>query len=300
MTRKEYLTEKYNEQAQGYRNRHRKFYENPSTSRVEPFKIADNLYYVGDAEVCVHLIDTGDGLILLDSGFLGAEHLLVDSIWRLGFDPKNVRWIIHSHGHSDHFGASCEFRIMYGTKLAISRVDGEFMKNSPRPYVDTISFPYAYKPEFDYFIEDGEIFELGNTKIRCVLTPGHTDGVLSFFFNVTVNGEPQLAGMFGGAGVNAITRRYMAVTGINPDSPNLMLKSIAQVRNEPVTVHLGNHPGNNNTLGKRKKQLEEGGNPFVDENSWPRFLDSLTVNVNKIIKENEEVDKELDRLFGAE
>ena len=55
------------------------------------------------------------------------------------------------------------------------------MKNSPRPYVDNISFPYAYKPEFDYFIEDGEIFELGNVKIRCVLTPGHTPGHVCLF-----------------------------------------------------------------------------------------------------------------------
>ena len=71
----------------------RKFNTNPSTVRFEPFKIADGLYYVGDRKVCIHLIDTNDGLILIDSGYLGAAHLLVDSIWRAGFDPVNIRWI---------------------------------------------------------------------------------------------------------------------------------------------------------------------------------------------------------------
>lgn len=80
---KEVLLQKQREHADKYREKHKDFYANPSIARIEPFKIADQLYYVGDKEVCIHLIDTGDGLILLDSGFLGATHLLVDSIWRL-------------------------------------------------------------------------------------------------------------------------------------------------------------------------------------------------------------------------
>ena len=157
MDSKECLLEKYYEVQRNYKNSHKAFYTNPSVARIEPFKIADGLYYVGDKKVCVHLIDTGDGLILIDSGYLGAAHLLVDSIWRAGFDPQNVRWIIHTHGHSDHFGASDEFHKMYGTKLAISRVDAEAIRQKPhRAHVNNVSFPYAVIPEFDYEIEDGE------------------------------------------------------------------------------------------------------------------------------------------------
>ena len=101
------------------------FYDHPDQYAIEPFQIFGNLYYVGDKKVTSHLIDTGEGLILLDSGYLGATHLLVDNIWRAGFDPMNVKWIIHTHGHSDHFGASDEFRVMYGTKLAI---DGKYIR----------------------------------------------------------------------------------------------------------------------------------------------------------------------------
>ena len=273
------------------------FYTNPSVARVEPFKIADGLYYVGDKKVCVHLIDTGDGLILLDSGYLGAEHLLVDSIWRAGFDPKNVRWIIHTHAHSDHFGASCEFQRMYGTKLAISRVDAESIRQKPhRAHVDNTSFPYAKIPDFDYEIEDGEIFELGNVKIRPVLTPGHTEGVLSLFFNVTYNSNTYLAGMYGGAGINAITLPYIHYNEAPEDSAQQMLASIDTIYNEPVIIHLGNHPNNNHTLEKREKQLQEGGNPFIAPDSWHEFLDDLKRKVQKTIKDNEELEKELSLL----
>lgn len=294
MTREEFLMGKYREMRARSQENNKAFNTNPSIARIEPFKIADNLYYVGDKKVCIHLIDTGDGLILIDSGYLGATHLLVDSIWRAGFDPKNVRWIIHTHGHSDHYGASEEFRIMYGTKLAISKVDARIIANTN---IASAYFPFAKVPDFDYEIEDGEIFELGKTKIRCVLTPGHTDGVLSLFFDVTYNGETYLAGMFGGAGVNALTLPYICYNERNEVPAQQMLRSIEKIWNEPVVVHLGNHPHNNKTLQKREQQLKEGGNPFIAPDSWHTFLDELRGKAEKIIVDNKNLEKEINDII---
>jgi metallo-beta-lactamase class B len=294
MKRKEFLLERYYKKVSSYYEKNKEFNTNPSIARVEPFKIADGLYYVGDKKVCIHLIDTGDGLILLDSGYIGATHLLVDSIWRAGFDPKNVRWIIHTHGHSDHFGASDEFRRMYGAKLAISKVDAESLRDKPhRAHINNDLFPYVKTPAFDYEIEDGEIFELGNVKIRCVLTPGHTAGVLSLFFNVTDNGNEYLAGLFGGAGVNALTLPYICYNEDPEDCPQQMLNSIEKIWNEPVVVHLGNHPYNSCTFEKYEKQLKEGGNPFIAPDSWHKFLGELKEKVEKIIEDNEKLEKEV-------
>jgi len=299
MTRKEYLLNKFAEQRVSYIANKMEFFRNPSIARIDPFKIADGLYYVGDKKVCIHLLDTGDGLILIDSGYVGAAHLLVDSIWRAGFDPRNIKMIIHTHGHSDHFGASDEFSRMYGTKLAISRVDAELVR---RKYQDgnlgDQYYPLAKLPVFDYEIEDGEVIELGNAKIRCVLTPGHTLGVLSLFFDVTYEGNTYTAGLFGGAGVNAIKLTYICHNEAPEDCPQQMLRSIEKVYNEPVTVHLGNHPGNNHTLEKRERQLQKGGNPFIDENSWKDFLDLLKVKVEGIIADNEKLNREMDEIFG--
>ena len=34
---------------------------------VKPFQIYGNLYYVGDSWVCVHIVDTGKGLLMFDA-----------------------------------------------------------------------------------------------------------------------------------------------------------------------------------------------------------------------------------------
>ncbi len=294
MTREEFLMEKFTTKSSTYVRNHMAFYRKPSIARMDPFKMADQLYYVGDKLVCVHLLDTGDGLILFDSGFFGAAHILVDSIWRAGFDPRDVRWIIHTHGHYDHFGASEEFRVMYGTKLAISRVDAEMLREKPhRAHIKEALFPLAKVPEFDYEIEDGEIFEMGNMKIRCVLTPGHTYGVLSFFFDVTYEGKTYLAGMFGGAGTDAVSLPYTFRNDYGDDCAQNMLDSVAKLWDEPVEIHMGNHPGNNHTLEKRALQLEQGGNPFIDPSSWQEFLGRVKKRTEEIIVENEALEKEL-------
>ena len=44
------------------------YYQNPTTYNIPPFCIFGNLYYVGDKKVCMHLIDTGEGLVLFDTG----------------------------------------------------------------------------------------------------------------------------------------------------------------------------------------------------------------------------------------
>ena len=136
------------------------------------------------------------------------------------------------------------------------------------------SFPYAEVPVFDHEIEDEEIFEFGNVKIRCVLTPGHSPGVLSFFFDVKDNGNTYLAGLFGGAGINALSLPYIAHNEDSPDCPRQMLQSLERIWNEPVVVHLGNHPYNSRTMEKRRQQLQEGGNPFIAPDSWHTFLAS--------------------------
>ncbi|MBR4426408.1 MAG: MBL fold metallo-hydrolase, partial [Spirochaetales bacterium] len=73
---------------------------------TEPFNMAENIYYVGNKSVSSHLFDTGDGLLLLDTTYMQTAYLLLESIRKLGFNPNDIRWILHSHGHYDHFGGT--------------------------------------------------------------------------------------------------------------------------------------------------------------------------------------------------
>ena len=251
--------------------------------------MADDLYYVGDRLVCVHLIRTDAGLILLDAGYPCTKHLLMESIFRLGFDPADVRWILLTHAHSDHYGAANEFRNLYGTKVALSAVDAKSMRKRPFRAGASLTYIPQNLPVIDRELEDGEIFSFGGKQIRCVLTPGHTLGTMSFFFDVTDNGTTYLAGQYGGAGVNALKLPYALHYQLPLDMAQRMVASLDRVKDEPVVVHLGNHPYNSHTLEKRERQLKEGGNPFVDASTWPEFVADIRQKSLKIMEENAEL-----------
>ena len=284
----EWYTEFIQQYRANYAEAHREFYAAPSTKAVAPFRIADDLYYVGDQEVCVHLIRTDEGLILIDAGYPQTKHLLWESIIRLGFDPADVKWILLTHAHSDHFGASNEFRSLYGTKVAMGAAEAASLRERP----DRASADPLLMPAIDRELQDGEIFSFGGKEIRCVWTPGHTLGVMSFYFDVTDGGKRYRAGLFGGAGSNGIMLAYMLHYGLPLDLPQRMLATLEQLEKETVEIHLGNHPSNNRTLEKRERQLREGGNPFIDEASWGRFLQETRRKIEKRIRENEELAKQ--------
>ena len=63
----------------------------PWKGYIEPFRIFGNLYFVGTVPASSHLIDTGEGLILLDSGYQESLYLVLESIRKLGFDPADIR-----------------------------------------------------------------------------------------------------------------------------------------------------------------------------------------------------------------
>lgn len=278
----------YEEKTRQYQQSHEREFAEAGRIYEAPFRIYGPLYYVGDRDVCVHLIDTGDGLLLIDAGFPENQALLVENIFRLGFDPKYVRWILHTHGHFDHLGASSLFRKLYGTELAISRVDAEYLKNQPETalgeWCATVTPKFAVPEEFQLLLEDGEDYRFGNVTVHCRLVPGHTPGVMAFSFDVTEDGRTLRAGLVGGVGIYAVTRPFREHFGLRDSLPREMLAALRALREEHVDIHLGNHAENNDTLGKREKQLKEGGNPFVDAAAWPAFLDGLMPKIEAIIE----------------
>ena len=97
------------------------FYDHPEAYTIAPFQIFGNLWYVGDQKVTSHLIDTGDGLILFDTGYGHTTHMMLDSIRGAGFDPMDIKIIIHSHGHFDHFGSGQELSSMTNSSSSTVR-----------------------------------------------------------------------------------------------------------------------------------------------------------------------------------
>ena len=228
----------------------------PWEGKMDPFKLLGNVYYVGTYQACSHLIDTGEGLIMIDSGYSNTLYLVLESIWELGFKPQDIKYIIHSHWHGDHTEATAALVDLSGAKTVIGVHDREWVEK--RGY---------FIP--DITVEDGDTLTLGNTTIRFMHTPGHTRGTVSMFFDIVENGKVYKAGTFGGAGANTLvfTHPY-SYEGCRAD----YLHSIERLLQEPVDVFIGNHCWNNDTPGRAARLKAGDPYAFVDAQEWPKFL----------------------------
>lgn len=278
---KEYLERRKKVEENEFFNR---VWINQEKKYVNPFQIYGNLYYVGDSWVCTHLIDTGDGLLLIDSGNCGATAMLINAIWEAGFNPKDVKWIITSHGHVDHIGSANFFKEMFGTKLYLGEPDAKmFLENPELAFIQDSPNILDSIFEPDVTIKDGDVIVFGKMKFEFFLVPGHTDGCIAFFFDLTDGTEVKRAGYYGGFGFNTLQKDFLIEIGDESfNNRNIYLESINKVKNIDVDIFVPNHTVNNDLLQRHKKNIENPKvNHFVDKDLWKNYL---TQKENELIK----------------
>lgn len=256
----------------------------PCDGYIRPFRIFGNLYFVGTYPSSVHLIDTGEGLILIDTGYLDNLYLTVNNIWELGFNPKDIKYILLSHGHYDHVNGAAALAALTGAKTFIGAEDLPLVSGAVNHF-PTVVYPFIP----DELLYDKDEVVLGNTKILCLSTPGHTDGTMSFFFHATDGANSYRVGMFGGAGTNTLTEDFIVRNALSMENRNKFFNSIERLKKEQVEIFIGNHVGNNDTAGKQKLLEISEQNPFIDGEAWGRFLDLCRQKLEKIIKKEKEV-----------
>lgn len=254
-----------------------RFWINQESRYVKPFQMYGNLWYVGDSWVCAHIVDTGNGLLLFDAGNCGnaATAMLINAIWEAGFNPADVKWLVLSHGHVDHIGAVNFFKRMFGTKIYLGEPDARNFREHPElalihestDYMDELFTP-------DVEIHEGDVIDFGGTEVTFHLAPGHTDGVISCFFDVTDGAEVKRVGYYGGFGFNTLQKAYLQEIGDETFSRRkIYLESIQKVINEKVDIFMPNHTNNVDLLNKRQYMIKHPDeNPFVDETAWKKYL----------------------------
>lgn len=241
----------------------RKKFEKHYEGAVKPFKIIGNVYFVGCVPASSHLIDTGDGLILIDTGYEDTLFMLVDSVYRLGFRLDDIKYIIHTHWHGDHTAATAGLVALTGAKTLIGHKDAERAKRYFIP---------------DEVLHTGNQVRLGNTTIDILETPGHTEGCISLFFDTEEDGKTYRVGTFGGAGANTLTPGRHEFSTCVED----YLKSLKRLHQEKVDVFIGNHVWNNDTCKKGEMLLKGEENPFIDGEIWHTFLDFCEQRAKKV------------------
>ncbi len=237
---------------------------------MTPFRLAGNIYFVGTYKASSHLIDTGDGLILIDTGYEETADVVAESVAALGFDIRDVKYILHSHGHYDH---------TYGTPKILKLTNAKTFLGK-----DDVKYIKGWTP--DEYYQDGQVISLGNTNILCIATPGHTEGTFSFFFDVEIDGKTYRAGMFGGAGTNQLKKNFLNKYKCSWLNRGLYFKTIERLKQEHVDIFLGNHTWNNQTKQKYEQMLVSDTNPFIDDTKWVPFLNQCEEKARAVILED--------------
>src|SRR5258708_8372766 len=170
------------------------------------FKIVANTYYVGPYDLGCYLIDSGAGLILVNSGAPGSYPLIKANIEALGFKTSDIKIITATHGHFDHVGDLAAFqKDAPGAKTYMSERDAPALESGGNlDYRQPEGRGVIYDPvKVDVRAKPGDHIKLGNTDMTVLQAFGHTPGATSFSFQVTDAGKTYNVLIVNMNGINA-------------------------------------------------------------------------------------------------
>ncbi len=253
-------------------------------ARMVPFRVMGNTYFVGTKPASAHLIDTGDGLLLLDTGFPQTLYLILQSIYELGFDPRDIRCILHSHGHIDHMGSTRALCELFGCRTVLGKQDAAYVTGQrDLTYAKELGLVFDCPFTPDILLEDGDIFRLGAAAIRCIHTPGHTEGTFSFFWEETDHGRTYRLGTMGGSGMNSLRKDFLESHGLPLTLRDDFRRSLDRLRQEPVDVFIPNHQNQRDTAGMAELLRQGRWDAFYDPTAWGRYLDGCEAKLDAML-----------------
>ena len=198
-----------------------------------PFKVFDNIYYVGTDHVSSYLITTSDGLVLIDATNAKTVEGVLANIRKLGFDSRNIKYVFITQAHQDHYGGAPRIKEATGATIGMSDPDMTFLeKKNLHPNDPEYQWSTDPAPARDLVIGNGKVIKVGSAEFKFHLTPGHTPGSLSMEYTAH-DGD----------------RRYRVLTpgglgfSYGPKWNEAYIKSTERLKQAgPWDVVLSNHP----------------------------------------------------------
>lgn len=153
---------------------------------------------------------------------------MIENIRELGFDPADIRYVIVSHGHRDHYAGSGKIVQLSGARVVMSSIDWDITLQQQAEGLARSGLPL----QRDIEMEDGGVLEVGDTSFRFYLSPGHTAGSLSVEYQVRDGDRTFRALSPGGLGFN-----------FGPERTSDYIESYERLKKlGPWDTVLANHP----------------------------------------------------------
>ena len=226
---------------------------------ADPAKVFDNLYFVGGRVHSAWILSTREGLILIDTLYpYNSEELIIGGMKKLGLDPNDIKYLIVSHSHQDHIGGAEMIQTRYKPRVVMSGPDWDLVEKVPNRFK-------TMAPKRDIVATDGMKITLGESTVNIWFTPGHTDGTISFTFQVLDRGRPLNVAYSGGT---ALVYEW--------DQPEWSIKNMdlymksqrhlaAKAKETGATVLISNHSEFDDTVKKNRMIASRGDGPHPYE-----------------------------------
>jgi len=202
-----------------------------ATWYAQPYKVFDNLYFVGTRIHSSWALTTTQGIIVIDTLYAYAsEPEIVDGLTKLGLNPRDVKYVVISHAHGDHDQGAAVLQSRYGAKVVMGAADWDSTLQRPATAAGGV-------PKRDVVVgPEGTKITLGDTTVNVVATPGHTPGTLSFTFPVKDRGRTLMVAYSGGTAFNF--PRQAQAFAVYRDSQKKMAEA---ARAAGATILMSNH-----------------------------------------------------------
>lgn len=231
---------------------------------VTPIRIHGNTFFVGYQGISIALIDTGDGLILVDGGMPQTTEQTKANLRTLGYRIEDVRYILNTEAHFDHSGGVAALARDSGATVLAAPQGVEALRTGRVHADDPQAADIHDAPPVANVrgVANGEGVTLGAVTVTAVHTPGHTPGSSSWTWR-SCEGEDCRSVVFASS-LNAVAADPFTYAG-HPDTVATLRASIDRVEALDCDILISAHPDNSG--GDRKlAQLAAGAapNPFID------------------------------------
>ncbi len=152
-------------------------------------RVVGNLYAVGTYDLSVFLITSQDGHILINTGLEDSTAQIRENVESLGFELEDVKILLTMQAHWDHTAALAEIKEITGAEMWATVGDARVLEDGG------FSDPHfggreSFRPvSVDKIIADGDLIEVGETRLMVLETPGHTEGSSSYTMRVREDGR---------------------------------------------------------------------------------------------------------------
>ena len=241
------------------------------------YRNAPHVWNVGGQDnVCAFLLDSGEGLILIDTG-LSPEtfYLVIDRIWRTGHDPRDIKKIFCTHYHGDHTAnVRCLVELIGKDNVEVWMSKEDEVQHQ---LTAEDTFPMYVTPyTVTHFYDDSKPIKMGRFTITTRLCPGHTPGATSFFFEDTdeKTGKTYRCALHGGLGVGQMSPEGIAKNprnGTTEAMAHQFIKDCYELAEMPVDIALPSHLNQNNILPNIPEDTDDY-TVFVADYAWADVL----------------------------